>query len=68
MDKTLYQKIIRYRTSVAIIKEMCLDSLITDEEYGMICTNLAERFGLKPSTLYSDIDLISLGRNGNIGH
>ena len=68
MNKELYGKVREYRTAVAIVKEMLSKSLITDAEYGTICTVLAGRFGLENSTIFSDMDLITPTADGNMHH
>ena len=66
MDENLYRKVKEYRTAMAVIREMLTGGLITNSDYAVICTVLAEKTGLKSSTIFSDIDLISMGNNGNI--
>ena len=51
-----------------MVKEMLSKGLITDAEYGTICTVLAGRFGLENSTIFSDMDLITLADDGNMHH
>lgn len=68
MDKAVYERVRAYRASMAVIKELRINGLINDEEYAMICTVLADRNGLKSSTIFSEIDLISAENDGNIGH
>lgn len=68
MDKELYEKVKGYRTAVSVIKELLGRGLIDEGEYGVICTILAEKYGLRSSTIFSDIDLISAGTVGNIRH
>ena len=68
MDKDLRARIADFRISITVVKEMLSKGLITRDEYAIICTVLASRYGLKNSTIFSDIDLICTGRDGNIGH
>ena len=68
MDKALYEKVKAYRTSLAVIKELLKNGLISDEEYTITCTVLAKKSGLSMSTIFSEIDLISAENDGNIRH
>lgn len=68
MDKALFDRVKGYRTSMAVVKEMQLSGLITPDEYAQIGLVLAEKFGLKTSTIFSDIDLICVENRGNMRH
>ena len=68
MDKELHARIAEFRISMTVVKEMLSKGLIHEDEYAIICTVLASRYRLKSSTIFSDIDLICTGRDGNIGH
>ena len=56
MDKNLYKRVVRYKTTVAIIKEMVIKSIISEYDYNAICAALASKYGLSPNTIYSEID------------
>lgn len=58
MDEQLYGRVKKYKTALAVIKEMLNAGVITECDYGIICTVLAEKYGLKSSTIFSEIDLI----------
>lgn len=68
MDRLLANRIIRYRTAISISKEMLRHGIITRDDYGVICTSLAKENGLDLSTIFSEIDLLSLQMNGNMHH
>ncbi len=68
MDKDLHTKITEFRIAVSVVKEMRSKGLINEGEYAIICTVLASKYGLKSSTIFSDIDLICTDSDGNIGH
>ena len=68
MNKELYGKVREYRTAVAVVKEMLSKGLITDAEYGTICTVLAGRFGLESATIFSGVVVITLADDGNMHH
>lgn len=68
MDKALYGKVRGYRTSLAIVKEMQNSGLITADDYEQISLVLAGKYGLKTSTIFSEIDLICVERRGNMRH
>ena len=66
MDKQLYEKVKDYKTALVVIKEMRSSGIITDKDYTIICTVLAKKYGLKSSSIFAEIDLISCADNGNI--
>lgn len=68
MDKALYEKVKGYRTSLAIVKEMLIKGLITADDYAQISCVLAEKYGLKTSTIFSEMDLLCVESRGNIRH
>ena len=68
MDKELMERVKEYRTSVAVIREMLSKGIISEADYAVIYTVLAEKCGLKSSTIFSEIDLISAVDHGNIPH
>ena len=68
MDKALYEKVKGYRTALAIVKEMRGKGIITADDYAQISLVLAEKFRLKTSTIFSEIDLLCVERRGNMRH
>ena len=68
MDKVLYEKVKGYRTSLALVKEMQSNGIITAEDYEQISLVLAGKYGLKTSTIFSEIDLIFVESRGNMRH
>ena len=68
MDKALYEKVKGYRTSLALVKEMQSNGIITADDYEQISLVLAGKYGLKTSTIFSEIDLICVERRGNMRH
>ena len=68
MDRLLANRIIRYRTAISISIEMHRRGIITRDDYGVVCTILAKENGLDLSTIFSEIDLLSLQKDGNMHH
>lgn len=68
MDKALYEKVKGYRTALAIVKEMQEKGIITADDYEQISLALAGKYGLKTSTIFSEIDLLCVERRGNMRH
>lgn len=66
MDGVLYSKIKEYNTALSLIKEMLSAGIITDKDFGIICTVLAEKYGLSSCSIFAGIDLISAWTDGNI--
>ena len=52
MDDALFRQILLYRTTMAAVKEMLKKGLISAEEYAIIDTKIAEKYGLNSSTIY----------------
>ncbi len=68
MDKILYEKVKAYRASLAIIKEMRSIGIISENDFAKVSLVLAEKHGINPSTIFSEIDLLYVDGNGNIRH
>lgn len=68
MDEGLYKNVREYKTALALMREMLSAEIITVADYGILCTVLAEKYGLKSSTIFAEIDLISGCTDGNIRH
>ena len=52
MTEELARKVRAYRTAMSIIGEMLKKGLISDEDYAVIDTKMAEKYGLKSSTIF----------------
>lgn len=68
MDKALSEKVIGFRTAMSLVKEMLENGMISDADYRVICPVLAQKYGLNLSTIFSDIDLLSVDYDGNMRH
>ena len=52
MTEQLVKKVATYRTAMSIIKEMLRRGLISADDYTKIDTKMAEKYGLKSSTIF----------------
>lgn len=52
MDDALFRQILLYRSTMAAVKIMLDQGLISPEEYAIIDTKIAEKYGLNSSTIY----------------
>lgn len=52
MTEQLTRKVAAYRTAMSIIKEMLQKGLISADDYAKIDTKMAEKYGLKSSTIF----------------
>lgn len=68
MDEGLYKNVREYKTALVLMREMLSAGIITVSDYDILCTVLAEKYGLKSSTIFAEIDLISGCTDGNIRH
>ena len=66
MDSGLMERVKEFRISAAVAREMLSTGLISKDEYAMVCTKIAENCGLQLSTIFSEIDLISVEKRANI--
>ena len=52
MDNSLFNRITLYKTTMATIKRMLDNGLISLEEYAIIDTKIAEKYALNSSVIY----------------
>lgn len=52
MDNALFRKLLLYRATMATVKIMLDSGLISDEEYAVTDTIIAEKYGLNSSVIY----------------
>ena len=52
MDNALFRRLLLYRTTMAAVKIMLDSGLISDEEYAVTDTIIAEKYGLNSSVIY----------------
>jgi len=52
MEQELFEKITLYKTTMAAVKIMMKNDLITQKEYAEIDTIIAEKYGLISSVIY----------------
>lgn len=64
----LAKKVAAYRTAMSVAREMVSKGILTDEEYAVIDTKMAGKYGLNSSTIFRRIDLINSGTDVNIRH
>lgn len=52
MDDALFRRLLLYRATMATVKIMLDSGLISDEEYTVTDTIIAEKYGLNSSVIY----------------
>ena len=52
MTEELRNRIIQYRTAMSIIKEMLREGIIDEEDYRQMDSIIAEKCGLKSTTIF----------------
>lgn len=52
MDDALFRRLLLYRATMATVKIMLDSGLISDEEYAVTDTIIAEKYGLNSSVIY----------------
>ena len=55
MDNHLYERVKDYKIAVSVAREMLTAGIISKEDFGIICTVLAEKFGVKLSSIFAEI-------------
>lgn len=66
MDNALNEKVIGYRRAMAMVKAMLSEGVITSEEYAIIDTMMAEKYGLFSCTIFRRNDWINADNDGNM--
>jgi hypothetical protein len=57
----------RYKTAIAVYKEWLKKGLITQEEYRVISTTLADNLGISSKSIYCENDLLCVEFRANMG-
>ena len=52
MTDELFRRITLYHTTMAIMRTLLKNGTINDEEYALIDTKIAEKYGLESSVIY----------------
>lgn len=52
MNKEFAKRLFTYNTTVVIMKRMLSDGVISEEEYNIIDTIIAEKYGFNSSSIY----------------
>jgi hypothetical protein len=68
MDKEFYTRLEGYRSSMVQAKHMLFKGLVSADEYAIIDTMMAKKYGLPSCSLFRDNDLLSILRNHFIPH
>lgn len=68
MDKDYQERLIDYRTTMALVEGMLLEGIITVKDYGKIDRIIANRKGLSLSSICCRNPLIVSRNRGNMRH
>lgn len=66
MDSTLNEKVFGYRRTMAMVKAMLSEGVITPEEYSLIDTMMAKKYGLSSCSIFRENDWINADYDGNM--
>ena len=66
MDGNHYERVRACRIAIALAREMRSDGIVSEKDYGIICTALADYFGLSLSSIFAENDLLYRKDNANI--
>ena len=68
MNEEFYSRVLGYRSAMAQARRMLTADIITEVEYAIIDTKLAEKYYLSPCSLFRENDLLYSGVRGNMSH
>ena len=68
MDRGCYERLEGYFSAMVQAKQMLSKGLISADEYNIIDTIMAEKYGISSCSLYRGIDLIYGEFRGNMSH
>jgi hypothetical protein len=68
MDKELYTRLDGYRSAMVQAKHMLFKGLVSADEYAIIDTMMAQKYGLPSCSLFRDNDLLYKETDGNMSH
>ena len=68
MNEEFYSRVLGYRSAMAQVRRMLTADIITEVEYAIIDTKLAEKYYLSPCSLFRENDLLYSCVRGNMSH
>lgn len=68
MNDDYRERLEQYLASTLQAKQMLSMGILTPEDYAMIDTIMAEKYGISSCSLYRGIDLLYDGFRGNMSH
>lgn len=61
-------RVLGYKSAMAQARRMLSSGLITEAEYAIIDTRMAEKYGFSSCSLFREDDLLYSGVRGNMSH
>ena len=68
MSEELFAGILAYKSAMAQARLMLSKGMITKDEYTIIDTMMAEKYGLSSCSIFRENDLLYRGIDGNMSH
>ena len=68
MNKEYFDRICCYKSAMAQARLMFLKGILTESEYAIIDTIMAEKYGLSSCSLFRENDLLYKESDGNMSH
>jgi hypothetical protein len=68
MNKEYFNSVCGYKSAVAQARLMLLKGIITESEYAIIDTMMAEKYGISSCSLFRENGLIYRAVDGNMSH
>ena len=68
MDRGYYSRMLGYKSAMAHARRMLSYGIITEDEYAIIDTIMADKYGLSPCSLFRENDLLYRSSSGNMSH
>ena len=64
----MYDTVLGYKSAMAQARRMLSAGIINEDEYAIIDTIMAEKYGLSSCSLFRDNDLLYSSIRGNMSH
>ena len=68
MSEEYFSGVLGYKSAMAQAQLMLFKGIITEDEYVIIDTMIAEKYGINSCSLFRDNDLLCGGFRGNMSH
>ncbi len=68
MNEAIHDRVLGYKSAMAQARRLLSASIVTEAEYAIIDTTMAEKYGLSSYSLFRENDLLYSSIRGNMSH